>query len=323
MRYVILGTGNICSTYVRALANVPGAELVGCVSRSGRRPNAAPDLACAPSLEAIDIPFDAVIVTTPNGLHHKGIIDAARLGKHVLVEKPLDITREAMDQAILACEDAGVTLAVSYQRRTNPDNIALKAVIDSGAPGRIFAADLSCRFWRDQAYYDSGAYRGAYALDGGGPFIQQASHNIDTYLWFFGMPETVTSQLGTFVHQIEVEDHGAAILRYGNGMIGTIVASTCACPGYPARLEVICERGSFTTVDDRITIWNIDGVDNPSVTPEKPLDAGASSAVVTDTSRHEDILRDFERAVRTGTRPLVGAEDGRRATELILRIYGK
>lgn len=323
MRYVILGTGNICNTYVRALANIPGAELVGCVSRSGKRPNAAPDLVCAPTLETVGVSFDAVIVTTPNGLHHKGIIDAARLGKHVLVEKPLDITREAMDQAILACRDAGVTLAVSYQRRTNPDNIALKGVIDSGVLGRIFAADLSCRFWRNQAYYDSGDYRGAYALDGGGPFIQQASHNIDTYLWFFGMPENVTSQLGTFAHQIEVEDHGAAILRYGNGMIGTIIASTCAYPGYPARLEVICERGTFTTVDDRITVWEIDGVDNPSVTPEKPLDAGASSAVVTDTSRHEDILKDFEAAVRDGRRPLVDAEDGRRATELILQIYGR
>lgn len=143
--------------------------------------------------------------------------------------------------------------------------------------------------------------RSAYALDGGGPFIQQASHNIDTYLWFFGMPEKVTSQLGTFAHQIEVEYHGAAILRYGNGMIGTIIASTCTYPGYPARLKVICERGTFTTVDDRITVWEIDGVDNPSVTPEKPLDAGASSAVVTDTSRHENLLKDFE-ASRCGRR---------------------
>lgn len=323
MRYVILGTGNICSTYVRALANVPGAELVGCVSRSGRRPGAAPDLACAPSLDEVRVPFDAVIVTTPNGLHHKGIIDAARLGKHVLVEKPLDITRDAMDQAIKACDDANVTLAVSYQRRTNPDNIALKAVIDSGLLGRIYAADLSCRFWRNQAYYDSGDYRGAYALDGGGPFIQQASHNIDTYIWFFGMPETVTSQLGTFAHRIEVEDHGAAILRYADGMIGTIVASTCAYPGYPARLEVICEKGTFTITDDRITTWEIEGVDNPSVVAEKPLDMGASSAVVNDTSRHEDIIRDFESAVRDRRRPLVDAEDGRRATELILQIYGK
>jgi len=323
MRYVILGTGNICNTYVRTLSNIRGAELVGCVSRSGRRPSAAPDLFCASSLEEIRVPFDAVIVTTPNGLHHRGIIEAAGLGKHVLVEKPLDIAREAMDQAIKASESAGVTLAVSYQRRTNPDNIALKAVIDSGVLGRIYSADLSCRFWRNQAYYDSGDYRGAYALDGGGPFIQQASHNIDTYVWFFGMPETVVSQLGTFAHAIEVEDHGAAILRYGNGMIGTIIASTCAYPGYPARLEVICEKGTFTTTDDRITVWEVEGVANPSVVSEKPLDDGARSAVVTDTSRHEDIIRDFEASVREGRKPLVDAEDGRRATELILQIYGK
>jgi UDP-N-acetyl-2-amino-2-deoxyglucuronate dehydrogenase len=323
MRYAIVGSGNISNTYVRAFANVPGAELVACVSRSGRTPKEAPQLECKPSLDLVETPFDAVVITTPNGLHHISAIEAARLGKHVLTEKPLDITVQAMDKMMAACAEAGVLLAVAFQRRTNPDNMAIKKLLEAGALGRVFAADLSCRFWRDQAYYDSGDYRGGWAIDGGGPFIQQASHNIDNYIWLFGMPNQVASQLGTFMHDIEAEDHGAALLRHDNGMIGTIVASTCARPGYPARLEVICEKGSFTLLDDRIAVWNIDGIPNPASTVAARPDDGARSAAVSDTSRHEAVIRDFEEAVHTGRRPLADAADGRRATELILQIYGK
>ncbi len=323
MRYVLAGTGNISNTYVNAVRNIPGSEIVACVSRSGSRPQLVPHIECRPALAAIETPFDAVIITTPNGLHHEPAIEAARLGKHVLTEKPLDITLEAMDRMIAACESAGVTLAVAYQRRTNPDNLALKKLVDAGAFGRIFAADLSCKFWRDQAYYDSGAYRGSWSVDGGGPFMMQACHNIDFYLWLFGMPEQVSSHYGTFMHDIEVEDHGAALLKYANGMIGTIVASTATRPGFPARLEVHCEKGTFVTLDDAISYWDIEGVPNPTTPVRANRSEGLSSFMISDSSRHEDILRDFEQAVREGRPPLVDAYSARQTSEFILRIYGR
>lgn len=323
MKYVLIGTGSISNTYVAAVNKLPGSEVVACVSRSGHRPQSAPQLECKASLAEITTPFDAVIITTPNGLHHLSAIDAARLGKHVLTEKPLDIHLAAMDAMISACEEAGVTLATAYQRRTNPDNMALKKLFSAGAFGRIYAADLSCKFWRDQAYFDSGAYRGGWELDGGGPFMQQACHNIDTYLWFFGMPSDVTSLLGTFVHPIEVEDHGAALLKYTNGMIGTIIASTAARPGLPARLEVHCDKGTFVTLDDRISYWAIDGIDNPASDAPAANGDNANTAAITDTARHEDILRDFEAAVRDGRPPLIDAHAARQTTELVLRIYGR
>lgn len=323
MKYVLLGTGNISNTYLAAINKIPGSEVVACVSRSGRRPTSAPDLLCAESLSALTVPFDAVIIATPNGLHHQAAIEAARLGKHILTEKPLDIHLATMDAMITACRDADVTLAVAYQRRTNPDNMTLKRLFAEQAFGRIYAADLSCKFWRDQGYYDSGAYRGGWAIDGGGPFMQQACHNIDSYLWFFGMPAEVTSLLGTFAHDIEVEDHGAALLKYANGMIGTIIASTAARPGLPARLEVHCEKGTFVTLDDRISYWAIDGIENPASRVPAANGNNASSAAVTDTERHEDILRDFEAAVRDRRPPLIDAKAARQTTELILRIYGK
>ena len=323
MKYALVGTGNISNIYVSAIAKLSGSEVVACVSRSGRRPAAAPQLHCAASLSELTMPYDAVIITTPNGLHHQAAIEAAQLGKHVLTEKPLDIHLSAMDSMIEACEKAGVTLAVSYQRRTNPDNLTLQRLFANNAFGRIYAADLSCKFWRDQGYYDSSAYRGGWEVDGGGPFMQQACHNIDTYLWFFGMPDEVTSLLGTFAHRIAVEDHGAALLKYSNGMIGSIIASTAARPGLPPRLEVHCEKGTFVTIDDRISFWAIDGIDNPATAVPHANSNNASSAAVTDTARHEDILRDFEAAIRDGRPPLIDGRSARQTSELILRIYGR
>lgn len=322
MRYVLVGSGNIAKTWVLALAQI--GELVAVVSRSGNRPqNARADLPVFPSLTAVDRPYDAVIVTTPNGLHSAPAIEAAGLGKPVLTEKPLEVTRAAMDAMIEAHRRAGTVLAVAFQRRTRPANLALKKLFDQGAFGRIIGADLSCRFWRDQAYYDSAAWRGSTGIDGGGPFLQQASHNLDLYLWFFGMPDEVMGRTGTFLHDIEVEDHGAALFRYRSGMVGTVVASTCARPGFPARLEVTTEKGCFTTLDDRIAFWDVEGVSAPEPFDQGPSSGSANTASVTDTSGHEAILRDFEEALTTGRPPLVSGQEAARVTDLVLRIYGR
>ncbi len=321
MKYVIVGTGNISHTYLQALQALPASEAVGFISRGKTTPAAPGALPYWPTLASVDRPYDAVIITTPNGLHHQSAIEAARLGKHILVEKPLDISLTAMDAMISAAAQHHVTLAVCYQRRTNPDNQAIKALLEQNALGRVYSADLSCRFWRDDAYYASADYRGGYAIDGGGVFMQQASHNIDNYVWLFGLPDRLHGELDTFSHAIEAEDHGAVVLRYANGMIGTIVASTCARPGYPPRLEVSCEKGTFTLLNDCISEWHIDGIDNPaSLIPPAP-DGGASTPNMSDSSRHEAIIADFERAITRGATPLAGAADARRATELILRIY--
>lgn len=316
MRYVLVGTGIFSNIYVEAISHLPECELVACVSPSCKPPQTAPQLECKCSLDEIEAPFDAVIIVTPNGLHHEAAIDAARLGKHVLTEKPLDITVEAMDRMMAACSSAGVKLGVAYQRRMNPDNLILKQMLTEQCFGKIYAADLSCKFWREQAdYYDLADYRGSWALDGGGPFMMQASHNIDIYRWFFGMPSQITSHLATFAHQIEVEDHGAVLLKYANGMIGTIIASTAAKPGFPARLEVHCEKGTFITTDDCISTWAIDGIPNPA--------CGRNDGIQSNMLRHVDILRDFESAAGNGHAPLIDAQSARETTELILKIYGR
>jgi predicted dehydrogenase len=323
MRFVIVGTGNISRTYVSAFDKLQHSEVVGFVSRGDRVPefvDGGGQVEIAKTLEDLDTEFDAVILATPPGLHHEGAAAAARLGKHVLTEKPLDISIEHMDAMIEACRTNGVKLGVAYQRRMSPDNRSVKTLLERGALGNVYASDLSVKFWRDQAYYDSSPYRGTYAIDGGGPFVQQASHNIDIYTWFFGMPERVVSMLGTFAHDVEVEDHGACLLRHPTGMIGTIVASTAARPGFPARLEIHAERGSVVMENDAITTWAVEGMENPSTRSDGVIHSGASVAV-TDTAGHEGILQDFVDAIRDDREPAVNGESARAASELILQIY--
>jgi len=321
MKYVIVGTGIISSTYVNAIADIDSSEMVACVSRSGNGLASDPAIPTWPDIESVPLDYDAVIISTPNGLHCEGIIAAANKGKHVITEKPLGINREQMDRAIFACEQAGVTLAVSYQRRTAPDNKAIKRLIDQGALGRIFAADLAAKFYRDQAYYELAPYRGGWAIDGGGPFMQQACHNIDLYTWFFGLPDRVLSMMDTFTQEIETEDHGAALLRHANGMIGTIIASTATMPGCAARLEVYTSKGSFTMTDDVISHWDIDGVPNPTDTSFDYKHDGATSVAVGDHAAHREIILDFEQAVEKGSKPLVDPHSAKATTELICAIY--
>jgi len=320
-RFVIVGSGNMCKTYLSAAAKLSGVKVVGVVSRRSKAPEGAV-VEMARSLRELACDFDGVILATPNGVHCAGAVEAAALGKHVLTEKVLDITTENMDTMTRACREAGVRLGVMFQRRKSPDNAVMKRLLDTGALGRVYAADLAVKFYRDQAYYDSAPYRGNKDLDGGGPFIQQAAHNIDIYCWLFGMPDTVVSMLDTFCHDIAGEDHGVALLRHANGMIGTITASTACYPGFPARLAIHAEKGSVVMENDVITEWHVEGLANPSETGDFRVHNGASAAAVSDTAGHEAIIADFVKAVREGREPAVPADSARLATELVLRIYG-
>jgi len=323
-RFAIIGSGNISRTYLQAVGKIREASVVALVSRGRARPDFVPEnIEIALTLGEIRTTFDAVILATPNGLHHKGAVDAAHLGKHVFTEKPLDITMTNMERMITACRENNVKLGVAYQHRMSPDNMTLKKLIDEGAFGRIYSADFAVRCWRDQAYYDSGEWRGTWEIDGGGPFMQQACHELDLYTWFFGLPNKVSSFTDTYGHDIKVEDHGVSIFRYDSGMTGSFIASTVAYPGFPPTLTLHTEKGSVIVTNGRITGWHIQGMDNPSREPQGPIHSGAASAAVADTLGHEVLLKDFISAVHNNREPLIPGESAKMATELALMIYGK
>jgi UDP-N-acetyl-2-amino-2-deoxyglucuronate dehydrogenase len=323
-KFVIIGSGNIANTYLSAIENIENAKVVGIISRSFKKPNTLKDdsnIQISDSLANLSIDYDAVIICSPNGLHHKFAVEAASLGKHVLTEKPLDISVDAMDEMISACKKRNVKLGVAYQRRLSGDNSLMKKMIDENKLGKIFAADLSVKNFREESYYSSSNYRGTWKIDGGGPFIQQASHYIDLYGWYFGMPQKVVSFLNTYIHKIEVEDHGVAVCLHENGMMGTITASTACKPGFSAKLEIHSNLGTVIMENDLITIWSIEGFENPSVNKNKQAHTGAATHLVNDTTNHEFIIKDFIQSVNENREPFVDGESARIATEIILEVY--
>ncbi|MBO5760297.1 MAG: Gfo/Idh/MocA family oxidoreductase [Lentisphaeria bacterium] len=321
-RFVLVGSGNIASTYVRAAANVPTIEITGCVSRSGKRPQGMDSsIPVYPGISDVTGEYDAVILATPNGCHAAGCLEAAEAGKHVFTEKTLALTRSDMDKMIRTCREKNLKLAVAFQRRTAPDNIAVRELLQNGTLGKVIACELNVNFWRDSSYYSSSPYRGTLDMDGGGPFVQQASHNIDLYVWFFGLPEKVHALTGRFLHPLEGEDYGVAICRHADGMIGTITASTASKPGFDAVMTIRTSKGSLVLQGDKITFWQIDGVENPCKEPVKELHSGAATNAVTSTLGHEILLRDFAEKAVNGGEVFISGEEARKASELILQIY--
>lgn len=322
IKFIIIGSGNIANTYLKAIRNLEHAVVVGVVSQKFNKAGNFAHLPIYQSLGKIDRDFDAVIICTPNGCHHLGAIEAATLGKHVLCEKPLDISLASIDQMINACKENDVKLGVAYQRRFSSDNPIIKKLIAENKLGKIFSVALAVKNYRDDHYYNSADYRGTFKIDGGGPFMQQASHYIDLYYWYFGKPSKLVSKMATFVHDIEVEDHGAVICLHDSGIIGTITASTATKPGFPARMEVYTDKGYLILENDVITHWDIEGLENPSsLQSNKNMHTGAATASVDDTTNHELIIKDFIEAIKTDRETLITGESARNATEIILDIY--
>ena len=157
---------------------------------------------------------DIVTIATPSGAHMEPAVAAARAGKHVIVEKPLEITLKKCDRIIEACEKAGVKLAAIFPSRFHDSSVKLKRAIDGGRFGRLTLGDAYVKWFRTQAYYDSGAWRGTWALDGGGALMNQAIHSVDLLTWLMGPVVEIQANTATLAHErIEVEDAAVATLR--------------------------------------------------------------------------------------------------------------
>jgi len=195
--FCIVGCGMIARFHVAALKEIPGARVAALVSRSN---DSARDLLKDTKLppcpifstveEAVKAPgVDAVIITTPSGAHREPALVAAVAGKHIVVEKPLEITGPRCQQIISACDTAKVQLCTIFPSRFADSNVTLKAAVDAGKFGRLTLGEASNKWWRSQAYYDEGGWKGTQALDGGGALMNQAIHNVDLLLWMMGPAE--------------------------------------------------------------------------------------------------------------------------------------
>jgi predicted dehydrogenase len=333
--FAIVGCGMIARFHGRALAETLGTRIAALV---GRRPGSAEtlrdelhiDAACytalAPVLARPDV--DAVIVCTPSGLHLDAAIAAAQAGKHVVVEKPLEITPERCDRIIAACDRHGVQLCTIFPSRFGDANLELKHAIETGRFGRLTLGETTCKWWRTQEYYDRGGWRGTQALDGGGALMNQAVHNVDLLLWLMGPATHVTGFTATLAHErIEVEDTAVAVLRFANGALGVIQATTSVQPGYPKTIAIHGDRGSAVIEQDDILKWDFD--------PATPADenirvrfaqktgasGGASDPAAISHRGHMLQLSDFVQAIHDNRPPIVDGREGRKSVAAICAIY--
>ena len=329
IRFAIAGAGNIAKIYVAAFAEIPDAQVTVVTNRT-----AATGLALAQQCGATWVAnyqeavaradVDAVVVATPSGTHADVAVAAARAGKHLLVEKPLDITLARVDAMIQAAEQAAVVLACVFPLRFSEGPQRTKAALEAGRLGRLTLADVYVKWFRPQSYYDS-SWRGTWRSDGGGALMNQAIHNIDLVQWLAGPVASVVGRTATLAHQMETEDTASAILTYTNGALGVIQGATSCWPGEPARVELHGDQGTIILEEGRITTWKLaDGTPDEEAAMlglEQASGSGAADPMAIGFEKHRRQIVDLMEAIRTGRPPAIQGAEARRAVEIVRAIY--
>lgn len=329
----IIGCGMISKFHARAIADVRGAKAVACCSRNPERTEEfAAEFGLRPytslSRMLADQDVDAVTICTPSGAHLEPTLAAAKAGKHVIVEKPLEITLPRCDRAIRACEKAGVRLATIFPSRFHDSSVKMKRAIDDGRFGRLTMGDAYVKWWRTQEYYDSGAWRGTWDLDGGGALMNQAIHTVDLLTWLMGPVAEVTALTATLAHErIEVEDTAVATLRFANGALGVIQATTAAYPGYLKRIEIHGDAGSAVLEEEDLKAWDFakptraDKKIVEEMAKSRSTGGGASDPAAIGHHGHALQIKDFVDAIQKNRSPAIDGREGRRSVEIIRAIY--
>lgn len=260
----IIGGGMIATFHAQAIQAMQGAELAGAYIRNPQQAHSFAEKHHCPTYTDIDEflnldKLDIVTIATPSGAHLDGITRAVQKGKHVICEKPLEITPDRILEAQTLAKEHGVLLGGIFNRRFNEAVDHLKMAIDAGRFGQIITCEANIKWHRDQAYYDSGAWRGTWELDGGGALMNQSIHTIDQLIYFLGMPHRLTASVGTLTHQnIEVEDTAMALMEFENGAKGVIQGSTSiwSSEGNPAEIHIYGSKGAVILTDEKFQLWD-------------------------------------------------------------------
>jgi predicted dehydrogenase len=331
--FAILGTGMIANFHARGIADCPGAKLIACHSRNPTKSQAFAEQHQCRYVEKLEDLLEnpevqVVTICTPSGAHLEPAVAAAKAGKHVIVEKPLEVTLKRCDQIIDACRTAGVTLGVTFQSRFHRSAQLMKEAVAKNRFGRLTLGDAYVKWYRTQQYYDSGAWRGTWKLDGGGALMNQAIHSVDLLLWLMGPVVEVTSASAMLAHErIEVEDVVVATLKFANGALGVIEATTAAYPGRLKRVEISGSEGTAILEEENIICWQFakmtakDEKLREEMLQRTQTGGGAADPAAIGHHGHAAVFRDFLKSLRTKKPPLIEGSQGRQSVELILAIY--
>jgi predicted dehydrogenase len=301
VKFGLVGGGNISDTHARAV-RAAGHEVAAIYGVNADKVRQLASRYAASSCtrleELLRHPIDAVMIGSPSGCHADQAIAAARAGKHVLVEKPLDVSTERVDALLAEVEGASVTLGVCFQDRLHPDVVAMKRAIEVGEIGTPLLASGEVKWQRLPDYYARSRWRGTWALDGGGALINQAIHTVDLLLHLLGPVARVSGRTATRFHAIEAEDTAVMMLEFANGALATVQASTAAHPPQPRRVEIVGTRGTLL------------------------FSEAANTAAVASERPHQRLIEDFVAAIREKRAPACDGKEGRRSVAVVETVYG-
>ncbi len=337
VRFGIIGLGVVGGRHTRTFAKArsrdfsltAAAEVDPEIAETARRKMDVPVFPSVEELFASGL-CDAVILATPHCWHPYLAILAARAGLHVLSEKPLAVTVGPARAMIAECRKRKVALGAMLQDRTLPLYVRMKRMIDSGRLGKIHRISQACtRWYRTQAYYDSGAWRGTWDGEGGGILINQACHALDVFQWLAGLPDRVMCSLTTRIHKIEVENTAEAVFHYADGCMGHFYVSTAHEPAID-RIEIFGDRGTLVAEGGRLRFARLASPLTRHIRTCKiaeadiaRIDAGWSKVKLPARAggRHLDVIGAFARHVLRGTPMVASGEEALNELELSNAMY--
>jgi len=327
----IIGAGLIADFHARAIGDVPNAKLIGCCDKIPQR---AKNLADKFNVRAFDDyedmlksdQIDIVTIATPSGFHKEPTVAAAKAGKHVICEKPMDITLKRIDAMIEAHEKSGTRLGGIFPYRFNEMMVPLREAINSGRFGVITYASVYVPWWRTDEYYKD-SWHGTWKLDGGGALMNQSIHMVDMLCDVMPPIESLQAFTAKLGHpQIETEDTAVAVLRYTNGALGVVYGTTASYPGQFRRFEITGTKGTVINVENSITLWQF--------ADEKPQDeqirkkfgkieggGGVADPAAISYKNHTLNFKAFLNALESGEEFWIDGREARKAVEVILAIY--
>jgi len=325
VRFGIVGCGNISKIHAESIKHTKNAELIAVMSRTERNAKKlAIEYNCdyytdlKPLLRRNDV--DAIVILTPNALHADIGIEAAKHGKHVVVEKPIDVNLKKADSLINECERNGVKLCVIFQKRFSDAVQKVKKEINNGEFGKINFANALVKWYRTQEYYNSGEWRGTWSLEGGGALINQSIHYVDLLQYLAGPIDEVFAYITTRTHNIEVEDILVGTLKFKNGALGLVEANTTVYPGLEARVDICGDNGTAVIVDDELDRLIIKDKKEIISAGNKRNFTGASNPKIS-FEFHRRQYQDIVDSVINNRRPSVDGIEGRNTLAVVLALY--
>lgn len=326
-KFAIVGCGVIGNVHADCLAHIENAELVAvCDVIEMKAKKLAEKYNCSyytdieKMLKEQDI--EIVNICTPSGLHAECGVICAKYKKHIICEKPIDVSEENAMKLINACKEANVKLSVISQHRFDKGFMELKKAVENGEIGKLYFGGCHTKWYRSQEYYDSGEWRGTWQLDGGGALMNQSIHYVDLLQDVMGPIEEIYGSCASVGHKrIEVEDEAIATVRFKNGAIGLIEGNTNAYPGLFTRLDVYGERASVVIENDKVILWKYkNGFEKNVHDLDRNIIAGSSAKNISNYS-HILQFKDVIEAIEQDRKPKVDGYEGLKPLKIILAIY--